>query len=165
MTKNPAEWTNNIEASSLGQHDIILERLCQAFNSSPFFVHNFISMRVNEGQIEGFVDMQPHLIGNIAYGILHGGVTATMLDSIGGIVAMAEMYRRATLEDFNDALTKTSRLATLDLRVDYIAPGRGKFFITHAEVLRLGRKSCTMRMHLYNDENTLIATAIGSYSF
>lgn len=29
--------------------------------------------------------MHPNLIGNVAYEILHGGVAATLLDSLGGV--------------------------------------------------------------------------------
>ena len=40
-------------------------------------------MRVVDGHIEGYIEMQPNLIGNLAFQILHGGVAATLLDSIG----------------------------------------------------------------------------------
>ncbi|MBL8323162.1 MAG: hypothetical protein JNJ93_12955, partial [Acinetobacter sp.] len=53
----------------------------------------------------------------------------------------------------------------VDMRVDYLAPGRGKYFIARAETLRLGRKGCTMRMTLVNDEDKPIATAIASYAY
>jgi uncharacterized protein (TIGR00369 family) len=109
--------------------------------------------------------MQPELIGNVAFQILHGGVAATMLDSIGGVVAMEQLYRHATPEDLPDTIKKVSRLATVDMRVDYLAPGRGKYFIARAETLRLGRKGCTMRMTMVNNDDKPIATAIASYAF
>ncbi len=46
------------------------------------------------------------------------------------------------------------------MRVDYLAPGRGKYFIARAEVLRLGRKGCTMRMTMVNDEDKAIAAVL-----
>ena len=105
------------------------------------------------------------MIGNVAFQILHGGVAATVLDSIGGIVAMGELYKRAEATELTDAIKKVTRLATVDMRVDYLAPGRGQHYIARAEVLRLGRKGCTMRMTMVNDENKAIATAIASYAF
>lgn len=51
------------------------------------------------------------------------------------------------------------------MRVDYLAPGRGKYFIARAEVLRLGRKGCTMRMTMANDEDKQIAAGIASYAY
>lgn len=101
----------------------------------------------------------------MAFQILHGGVAATLLDSIGGIVAMGELYKRAPAEQLADTIKKVSRLATVDMRVDYLAPGRGQHFIARAETLRLGRKGCTMRMTMINDENKAIATAIASYAY
>jgi uncharacterized protein (TIGR00369 family) len=145
--------------------DVVLQQLCHTFNSSPFFSHNGMTMRVVDQQIEGYIEMQPYMIGNVAFQILHGGVAATILDSVGGIVAMGELYKRTEPEQLPDTIKKVTRLATVDMRVDYLAPGRGKFFVARAETLRLGRKGCTMRMTLVNDEDKAIATAIASYAF
>lgn len=154
-----------MDLSSNQDMDKILQGLCQAFNSSPFFVHNGMQMLAVDGQIEGRIDMAPNLIGNVAFQILHGGVAATLLDSIGGISAMAELYKRSSAEDLAETGKKVSRLATVDMRVDYLAPGRGQFFTARAETLRLGRKGCTMRMTMVNDEGKAIATAIASYAY
>ena len=124
-----------------------------------------MQMRVVDGEIEGYIEMQPYLIGNVAFQILHGGVAATLLDSIGGIVAMAELYKHAGADELPETLKKVSRLATVDMRVDYLSPGRGQHFIAKAETLRLGRKGCTMRMTMVNDEGKAIATAIASYAY
>lgn len=159
------QWTGRITEDHHGQEEIILEQLCMAFNTSPYFSHNHMLMRVVDGEIEGYVEMQPHLVGNVAFQILHGGVASTLLDSIGGITAMAELYKQGKIEDFAETVRKVTRLATLDLRIDYIAPGRGKYFTCRGKVLRLGRKSCLVRMDLHNDEGKLIATGIGSYSY
>lgn len=162
------QWTGHIhlaQDSEKGQMDTVRQQLCQAFNHSPFFAHTGMQMRVVEGQIEGFIAMQPNLIGNVAFQILHGGVAATLLDSIGGIVAMEALYARSAPEALAETIKQVSRLATVDMRVDYLSPGRGEHFIARAEVLRLGRKGCTMRMNLVNDAHKTIATAIASYAF
>jgi uncharacterized protein (TIGR00369 family) len=142
----------------------IFNQLCTAFNKSPFLHHCGMVMRVVDGEIKGFVDMSPHLIGNVAFQILHGGVAATLLDSIGGIVAMGEIYCHANGE-LKDRIRQVSRLATTDMRVDYLALGRGTQFVATAEALRMGRKGCTMRMNLHNNEGRLIATATASYAY
>ena len=158
-------WTPNIGSGSHVEIDVILEKICQAFNNSPFYLHNGMQMRVVDGQVEAHVSMAENLIGNVAFQILHGGVAATLLDSIGGISAMAELYKNTAPEDLMATSQKVSRLATVDMRVDYLAPGRGKYFIARAETLRLGRKGCTMRMTMVNDEDKAIATAIASYAY
>lgn len=145
--------------------EMVVQQLCQAFNDSPFFNHINMQMLVEDEQIKCVLEMKEHLIGNVAFQILHGGVAATLLDSIGGIVAMAELYKRADKEQMTDTFKKVTRMATVDMRVDYISPGRGKQFIGTAEVLRMGRKGCTVRMNMHNNEGKLIATAIASYAY
>lgn len=165
MSDMEKKWTGGIHLGAKVDLDLVLEQLCHTFNHSPFFSHNSMTMRVVDQQIEGYIEMQPHMIGNMAFQILHGGVAATLLDSVGGIVAMGELYKRAEPEHLPETIKKVTRLATVDMRVDYLSPGRGKFFIARAETLRLGRKGCTMRMTLVNDEDKAIATAIASYAF
>lgn len=163
MTVAEKSWTGNIDLGS--NKDVLFNKLCDAFNASPFYQYCGMQMRVVDGQIEAYVEMQKDLIGNVAFQILHGGVAATILDSIGGITAMGELYKKASPEDMQETSKKVSRLATVDMRVDYLAPGRGKYFTARAETLRLGRKGCTMRMTLINDEAKPIATAIASYAY
>ena len=165
MSSGEKSWTGSIHLGAKVDIDVVFEQLVKAFNASPFFKHNTMTMRVVDGQIEAYIDMQDYLIGNVAFQILHGGVAATVLDSIGGIVAMGELYKKAEPDTIADIIKKVSRLATVDMRVDYLAPGRGKYFIARAETLRLGRKGCTMRMTMVNDEGKSIATAIASYAY
>ena len=166
MTEMTKSWTGNIKLGSQIDIHTVLEKLCAAFNTSPLCSLLGIQMRVVEGDIiEAHFVMRPELIGNVAFQILHGGVAATVLDSIGGIAAMGELYRRAEPEEMAETLKKVTRLATVDMRVDYLAPGRGEFFTARAETLRLGRKGCTMRMTMINNEGKAIATAIASYAY
>ena len=162
------QWTGsiNLALASTDENfsEIVFNQLCKSFNKSPFFYHCGMTMRVVDGEIKGFVDMNPNLIGNVAFQILHGGVAATLLDSIGGIVAMGEIYCQGKGE-LKDRIRQVSHLATTDMRVDYLAPGRGTQFIATAEALRMGRKGCTMRMNLHNNESKLIATATASYVY
>jgi uncharacterized protein (TIGR00369 family) len=161
-------WTGSINLAQASTEEnfseIVFNQLCKAFNKSPFFFHCGMTMRVVDGEIKGFVDMNPNLIGNVAFQILHGGVAATLLDSIGGIVAMGEIYCHGKGE-LKDRIRQVAHLATTDMRVDYLSPGRGTQFIATAEALRMGRKGCTMRMNLHNQEQRLIATATAAYVY
>ncbi|WP_111859992.1 thioesterase family protein [Acinetobacter sp. CFCC 10889] len=164
-SESQKKWTGNLHLGSKANLEVVLGQLTKAFNTSPYFSHNAMQMRVVDDEIEGYIEMKPFLIGNVAFQILHGGVAATLLDSIGGIVAMGELYKKAEPDQLADTLKKVSRLATVDMRVDYLAPGRGQYFIAKAETLRMGRKGCTMRMTMVNDEGKAIATAIASYAY
>ncbi len=161
-------WTGSMKLTAKmdGEisQDVVFKQLCKAFNKSPFFKLCGMKMKVDDGQIKGFIDMRDELIGNMAFRILHGGVAATILDSVGGVVAMGEIYLRGKGE-LADRIRQVTRLATADMRVDYLSPGRGKYFVATAEVLRMGRKGCTVRMHLHSDEARLVATAIATYVY
>ncbi len=161
-------WVGAMEHLALAATEIPIEvihkQLCKAYNQCPFVKLIGMKMRVEDDQIKGFVEMTPDHIGNVAFEILHGGVAATMLDSIGGVVAMGLIYQSGKGE-LADRIRQVSRLATTDMRVDYLAPGRGKYFVATAEALRMGRKGCTMRMNVHNDEQKLIATGIATYVY
>lgn len=107
---------------------------------------------------------QADLIGNVPQGILHGGVTATALDMCGGLVAIAGVVE--TLPDDTppeEVIQRISRCGTIDLRVDYVRPGRGKTFITTAHTIRSGNKVAVARMEMHNEDNMLIAFGTGTY--
>ena len=108
-------------------------------------------------------DMRDDLVGNSAMQILHGGVTAAVLDVAGGLVAGIGGLRRMRDHSRQAKLEKLSRLGTIDLRVDYLRPGRGSHFVANAEVLRTGNKVSVTRMELHNDEGILIAVGTGAY--
>ncbi len=111
MTQAEKSWTGSVQDGSEINIDRIFDKLTQAFNSSPFFQHAGMQMRVVDGQIEAYIDMQDFMIGNVAYQILHGGVAATILDSIGGITAMGELYKKATLDDIDEVGKKSITLS------------------------------------------------------
>ncbi len=109
------------------------------------------------------LEMQNSFVGNFLRGNLHGGVTSSMLDIIGGIVAFVDVIKRRELDSHEEKLELFSRMGTIDIRVDYLRPGFGKCFVASAYVLRTGRKVAVTRMELHNDENTLIAVGTGAY--
>ncbi len=159
-----SSWTGDISESMFEDFDQVLQTLCDTFSASPFMQHLGMQFNVVNGEIQGLIDMTPDLIGNTHFRILHGGATAALLDSIGGIAAMAEIYRRRD-GLIEEQRKKVARLATTDMRVDYLSPGRGSYFIATAEVMRLGRKGCTMRMDLHNNEGKAIAIATAVYAY
>lgn len=112
-SESQKKWTGNLHLGAKADLNVVLNQLTKAFNGSPYFSHNNMQMRVVNDEIEGYIEMKPYLIGNVAFQILHGGVAATLLDSIGGIVAMGELYKRAEPDQLPDTLKKVSRLATV----------------------------------------------------
>lgn len=107
--------------------------------------------------------MREDLIGNFAQGMLHGGVIAAALDSVAGFAVGLKLAHLHTRQDLMAQLQEFGRVSTIDLRIDFLQPGRGKSFIASADVTRLGKRVANVQMALHNDEGTRIAT--GSAAF
>jgi uncharacterized protein (TIGR00369 family) len=105
-------------------------------------------------------DMRPELIGNPRRQILHGGVISAVLDATAGFaIHLAVAHHR--VEEAADGHFPT--IGTIDLRVDYLRPGRGKYFIATGRVVRLGNRVAVAHMELANDAGELIATGGAAY--
>src|SRR3954468_3222732 len=105
-------------------------------------------------------DMRPDLIGNARRQILHGGVISAVLDVAAGFaIHLAVIKQRA--ESAHESHFPT--IGTIDLRVDYLRPGRGNHFVATARVVRLGNRVAVAHMELGNDSGELIATGGAAY--
>jgi len=104
-------------------------------------------------------DMRPELVGNPLLKILHGGVISAVLDVAGGFAIMLQIAS----SDIEITAAKFPKLGTIDLRVDYLRPGRGKHFVATARIVRKGSRIAVVHMELHNDEGELIATGGGAY--
>ena len=108
-------------------------------------------------------DMRPDLVGNAHFGRLHGGVISAALDALGGGAIMVGLGERHPHETAEQVMHRFLRIGTIDLRVDFLRPGMGQFFIASAEVTRLGGRVGSTQMRLHNDSGDLIATAAAAY--
>ncbi|MCF3989746.1 UNVERIFIED_CONTAM: thioesterase family protein, partial [Pseudomonas aeruginosa] len=63
----------------------------------------------------------------------------------------------------HERMARLSKLGTIDLRVDYLRPGRGRTFTAHAVPLRSGNKVAVVRSELHSDDGTLVAVGTGTY--
>lgn len=145
---------------------VLKERMELGFNNIPF--NRVIGLHLTEISLETVkaeFGMKPELIGNMTQQILHGGVIATVLDAVGGALAMSATYAALKGLSKEERMARMFRLATLDMRVDYLQPGRGTQFVASASVLRVGKKVCVTRMELHNEEQTLIAAATATYMY
>ena len=55
-------------------------------------------------------------------------------------------------------------LATIDMRMDYLRPGRGHEFVATAQVLRMGRKLVFGEMEVLDAKGQLAAHATTTYT-
>ena len=105
-------------------------------------------------------DMRPELIGNARRQILHGGVISAVLDVAAGFAIHLAVLRKK-FEEPQDGHFPT--IGTIDLRVDYLRPGRGNYFIATGRVVRLGNRVAVAQMDLVNDSGEQIATGNAAY--
>ncbi|HSU25838.1 MAG TPA: PaaI family thioesterase [Pyrinomonadaceae bacterium] len=84
-------------------------------------------------------------------GVLHGGVTATLIDT-----AMAFAVRTR--------LEPTAATATIDLTIHYLRPLVDGKAICTGKVIRAGKRIFTVSADVYNDEGKLIATGLSTYT-
>ena len=114
-------------------------------------------------QVKVTFDMRPELIGNYMRGTLHGGVISSVIDVTGGLAAFMGIQQKLSEATLETKLEKFSKLGTIDLRVDYLRPGKGERFISTGYTLRTGRKVAVTRIELNNENRELVAVGTGSY--
>ncbi|HDY99116.1 MAG TPA: thioesterase family protein [Pseudomonas sabulinigri] len=107
--------------------------------------------------------MRPDLIGNFTQGILHGGAISSLLDVCGGAMALIGAFERHAHLSVQERMIRLAKLGTIDLRVDYLRPGRGEHFICTSSLLRSGNKVGVVRSELHSNDGTLIAVGTGTY--
>jgi uncharacterized protein (TIGR00369 family) len=107
--------------------------------------------------------MKDEFLGNPIQGILHGGVISAVLDATGGINASVSALERMKDLSPEEIGSRLSRMGTIDLRVDYLRPGKGTQFQATSTIMRTGRKVAVTRMELKNQDDVLIAVGTGAY--
>lgn len=147
------------------KYNALMNRLREVFsNKIPF--HQLIGFSFDElsdSECRISFKNKPELIGNFVHGMLHGGVTATALDVVGGAMAAAGMLSKNLDASDEQISRKMSKIGTIDLRVDYVRPGKGESFYAKARLLRIGNKVAVVRMELHSEDDTLVALGTGTY--
>ena len=107
-----------------------------------------------EGEARMEVAFREEFIGDPFRPALHGGLISTLLDTCGGTAVFT------TLSDLND------RASTVDLRVDYLRPGRKETLIAEARVIRVGNRVAVVRLSAFHpgEQDTPVATGTGVYN-
>ena len=109
-------------------------------------------------------DIRDELIGNPIYRTLHGGVISSILDIAGGHAVYLHIFKEVRSKPFDKQVERLSKIGTIDLRIDYIRPGKGKHFTAAGHILRAGNKVAVTRMELHNEEGVMIAIGTGTYT-
>ena len=156
MKSSKTESTNEIASQ--------LKIVREIYDNLPFNRHLGLKVAFLDIDRAGYTfAMKDELIGNTVHGILHGGVISAVLDTTGGMTATASAMQRMKDHTKAEIINWIARVGTIDMRVDYLRPGRGVQFHSSGTVMRTGRKVAVTRMELKNQEDLLIAVGTGTY--
>jgi len=120
-------------------------------------VHQFLGLQLLEikrDYAKVFVPFKEELVGDVRRKRWHGGLISTVMDSVGGIVGMTHL---TSLED---------KLATIDMRVDYLKSVEKEGIVVEGRTVRLGNRILVTEMQAWNEDmNVLFAEGKGVYNF
>ena len=119
---------------------------------------------VDENSICAKFEIKEDLIGNSAAKMLHGGVISAALDTVGGYIAGIENLKKTDGFQDGNLIKSLMKTGTIDLRVDYLRPGQGRYFLATGSIIRMGNKIAIARMKLHNEKGLLIAVGTGTYT-
>ena len=142
----------------------LLPYIAATFDQMPF--NRLLGLQVSrfaDDEVEVRFPWAEQLVGNPIQQILHGGVIATVLDVAGGMMAVASALGRFSEIEQAELVQRFGKMSTIDIRTDYLRPGRGAEFIATARVIRAGNKVAVCRMELHNEHGVHIALGTGTY--
>lgn len=126
------------------------QRAADSIRNLPFakmIGMELVDMRTDEAVIK--IEMRDEL--RQPAGVLHGGVTATLIDTA---MAYAVITR----------LAEGERASTVDLTVHYLRPHTEGTFTCTAKIVRAGKRIFTVSADVANEQGKLIATAVSTYT-
>ena len=121
----------------------------EMFDRIPFASDLGIDLtRAADGHATGRLELAERHTSNERTGVVHGGVTYSLADTVGG----AAVY----------SVVGTST-PTVDMRIDYLAPATGELLRAEAETLRVGAGVATVDVTVTDGSGTRIAECRGVY--
>jgi len=151
-------------SESVTDIDSLFEFFREMHENLPF--NRLLGLKVDYLRTDGagfhFI-MKDELIGNPVHGILHGGVISAVLDATGGMTVTASAVGRMQGLSPDEIVRQLSRIGTIDIRIDYLRPGKGTRFTSTGTIMRAGNKVAVSRMELRNQDDILIAVGTGAY--
>ncbi len=125
------------------------ERLREVFGRVPFaHLVGLELAEIERGEAIFHLSVRDELKQN--KGVLHGGVTASLIDT-------AAAFAAVTLLNPGESTT------TIDLTIHYLRPLTEGRAIARARVLRAGRRVLTISVDVLDETEALAATAVTSY--
>jgi uncharacterized protein (TIGR00369 family) len=116
------------------------------------------------GHAEVAFAKQDFMLGNTKLKVLHGGVTASVLDSIAGTAVFLKLAEVNPQSNLETQLRMLGAITTIDLRIDYLEPANAAAFVASATVTRLGKRVAIVQMTMHDDTGTCVATGAAAFA-
>lgn len=139
------------------KHNMLLEEdAAKQLFEQAIPVHRMLNVKVLEirdGYCKMLFPYKTDVLGDFRFKRWHGGIIATAMDSVGGAAAMT------TLTSPED------KLATIDIRVDYLRGTVPSDLIAIGHLVRSGNRIISCRMEAWQEnEQMLVAEARAMFS-
>ncbi|NGX83462.1 hotdog fold thioesterase [Aequorivita sp. KMM 9714] len=118
-------------------------------------MHKFLGLKIElleKDFVRISVPFRKELVGDFRNNRWHGGVIATVMDSVGGVIGAMHF---TSLQD---------KISTIDLRVDYLRGAEPEAIMVEGKIIRFGNRILVARMKAFQNEK-LIAEGKGVYNF
>jgi len=118
-------------------------------------IHRYLGLKVvtiEKEFIRVRIPFREDFVGDIRTKRWHGGIMATVMDSVGGAIGIANFE------------SPEDKLSTIDLRVDYLRFAEGKDLIFEGKLVRMGNRIMVTKMKAFQD-GVLVAEGRGVYNF
>jgi uncharacterized protein (TIGR00369 family) len=118
-------------------------------------MHKFLGLKIvllEKNFVRVTVPFRKELVGDFRNNRWHGGVIATVMDSLGGVIGAMHF---TSLED---------KISTIDLRVDYLRGAEPEEIMVEGKIIRFGNRILVARMKAFQKDE-LIAEGKGVYNF
>jgi uncharacterized protein (TIGR00369 family) len=127
-----------------------IEKAFEVVRNTPYLRHLGIELvEMSEGSAVMKMPMKEEL--RQPYGLLHGGATASLIDTATAFAVVA-------------AIGQADKATTVDLTVHYLRPVINETTICTAKVVRAGKRLITVSAEVHNEDGKMIATALSTYA-
>ena len=124
-------------------------RIEETFESVPFVRFLGIELvKLERGEAVLRITARDDLSRN--RGVMHGGVTASLIDTAAAFVIMS-------------VLSPEQSTTTIDLTIHYLSPIRSGHATAHARIIRNGRRIMIAAVDVIDETEILVATALTTY--
>jgi uncharacterized protein (TIGR00369 family) len=105
----------------------------------PFNRHvGLKAIDIERGRARFEIPFRPELVGDPLRQSLHGGVISMLADATGGAAAWSSLDE------------PRARVSTIDIRIDYLRPGRQETLVAEASVVRVGKRVAVTDIRLFH---------------